>query len=352
MPARDRERRDDLLTRRDEAGRVGGRVEKNEPGRRRYRARELVRIEAPAARPVEADRHGAGAGDFERADEIGPRRRRDQRLVAWAGNEPGRDLDCVHAADGDEEILGRESAASGRRAVDVGHVGGDRRAELGHAALVGVECLAAVERGLGRLADERRRRQVALADPQRNEPLPAAAVIEHLDDAARGDVAHRGADLIEPIRIERGRGDVHFRVMDDARRTGKGSPGQVQSEAEPPSSHSAPTPIWPTPDRRPRRSGGSGRLDRSQERKAQRIGQRAYGASAPRCRTVPAKISAGDGSKTRSNHGKHRSIVAVAHFASVGVVPVVETGRGQEPFERPPAASGRWSGTKDDQIDP
>ena len=138
-------------------------------------------------------------------------------------------LDRVHAADGDEEILRRERSASRRRAVDAGHVGGDRRAQLRHAALVGVEGLAAVERGLGRLADERRRRQVALADPQWNQPLPAAAVVEHLDDAARGDGAHRRADLIEPIRIERGGGDIHFRVMDDRGEPGKGRPGQGSS---------------------------------------------------------------------------------------------------------------------------
>ena len=41
--------------------------------------------------------------------------------------------------------------------------------------------------------------QIAFADPQGNQPLPAAAVVEHFDDAARGDVTHRGADLIEPV---------------------------------------------------------------------------------------------------------------------------------------------------------
>ena len=34
------------------------------------------------------------------------------------------------------------------------------------------------------LDDEARRRQIALADPERDQPLPAAPVVEHLDDAA------------------------------------------------------------------------------------------------------------------------------------------------------------------------
>ena len=136
MPARDRQRRGDFLARRDEAGRVGGRVEENEAGRRRHRARELVRIEAPAAASVER-------GRARRA-----RRRFQARRQNWArparGSaprrpgptiEPGRDLDRVHAADGDEEILGREGAASGRCAIDARHIGRDRRAQFGDAAL-------------------------------------------------------------------------------------------------------------------------------------------------------------------------------------------------------------------------
>ena len=113
MPARDRQRRGDFLARGDEAGRVGGGVEENKAGRRRHRARELVRIEAPAGAAVEADRHGASAGDFKRADKIGPRRRGDQRLVTRTDDHPRREFDRVHAADGDEEILGEKAPPPG-----------------------------------------------------------------------------------------------------------------------------------------------------------------------------------------------------------------------------------------------
>ena len=72
--------------------------------------------------------------------------------------------------------------------------------------LVGVEGLAAIERGLGRLDDELRRRQVALADPERDQTLAAAPVIEHLDDAAQLDGAQRRAEF----RSSQSRGDGAF----------------------------------------------------------------------------------------------------------------------------------------------
>ena len=224
MPARDGERLDDLLARCDEAGRVGGGVEKDEVGRWRHRLFDLGRIEAPAAAPVEPDGHGARSGNFQRADEIGPGWRRDQRLVASADDEPGRDLDRMHAADGDEEVLGREGAAAWGRAIDLRHVRRDRLAQLRDAVLPSIKRLAAVERGLRRLADERRGRQVALANPQGNKPLPAAAVIEDLDDAAGRDVAHGGADEIGPIGLRRGRSDVHLGLMDQRSGARKGRP--------------------------------------------------------------------------------------------------------------------------------
>src|SRR5262249_39469850 len=47
--------------------------------------------------------------------------------------------------------------------------------------------------------DEGRRRQVALSDPERDQPLPAAAVVEHFHNAAGRNPAHRGTDFREPV---------------------------------------------------------------------------------------------------------------------------------------------------------
>ena len=48
------------------------------------------------------------------------------------------------------------------------------------------------------------RRRVALADPQRDQALPTAAVVEDFDDAARRDGAHRRLDRAEPIGLAGG----------------------------------------------------------------------------------------------------------------------------------------------------
>ena len=165
MPARDGERLDDLLARRDEAGRVGGRVEKDELGRGRDRLFELGRIEAPAAPFVERDGHGAARPEISSAPtKLG------QAGVGISASSPGPTMSRVAISIAcmppivTKKFCGEKAARRGR-AVDLRHVSRDRLAQLGNAVLPGVERLAAVERGLRRLADERRRRQVALADP-------------------------------------------------------------------------------------------------------------------------------------------------------------------------------------------
>ena len=73
--------------------------------------------------------------------------------------------------------------------MDAGHGAGDRGARIRNAALMGMEDLAAREREPHRLGDEVGRRAVALADPERDQPLAVAAIVEDLDDAALGDLA-------------------------------------------------------------------------------------------------------------------------------------------------------------------
>ena len=85
---------------------------------------------------------------------------------------------------------GENAVPAGRGPIDAGHIVGDCLAQIRNAGLRGVEGFAAVERGLRRFADKGRRRKVALADPTRGTPLPAAAVIERLGDSARRDLAH------------------------------------------------------------------------------------------------------------------------------------------------------------------
>src|SRR5262249_4813970 len=75
-----------------------------------------------------------------------------------------------------------------------------RLAQLGDSPLPGVEGLPCGERAGRGVADERRRRNIALADPERDQTLPSAAVIRDLDDTALG----RAARLRAQRREQRG----------------------------------------------------------------------------------------------------------------------------------------------------
>ena len=151
-----------------------------------------------------------------------------------AERQARRDLDRMHAADGGEEALGPERAAARRGAVDAGHVGGDRFAQRRGFRPGGCKRF---RRGRATPSPPRptksRRRQVALADPERNEPLPAAAVVEHFDDAARGGVARGGLDLGKPVAVGQV-GDGHGPVHEEA-----GAGPQEGSTASSPSARSS-----------------------------------------------------------------------------------------------------------------
>ena len=121
----------------------------------------------------------------------------------------------MHAADGDEEALRPEPCA-----VMGAHIGRNRRPQFRHAGLIGVEGLAAVDRRLGRLGDETGGRQVALPDPEGNQTLLVAAIVEHLDNAAGLDGADVGADEAAPVRFDR---FLHNLLMNEPARAGKGS---------------------------------------------------------------------------------------------------------------------------------
>jgi hypothetical protein len=64
---------------------------------------------------------------------------------------------------------------------------------------VGAEGLAAIERGLGRFGDERRGRQIAFADPKRDQTLAAAPVVEDFDDAVPRHGAHGRLNFAKPV---------------------------------------------------------------------------------------------------------------------------------------------------------
>ena len=108
------------------------------------------------------------------------------------------DLDRLHAAAGDVKALRREGAAELARVV-----GGKGRAQLRYAALPSVERLAGLHGPRGRVADEAGGGEVALADPERDEALPPAAVIEHLEDARFRDFTRLAPEREQEVLTHR-----------------------------------------------------------------------------------------------------------------------------------------------------
>jgi hypothetical protein len=87
----------------------------------------------------------------------------------------------------------------------------ERLAQRRDAALPGIERLACRERARCRLADEGRRRKIALADPERDQAGAFAAVVRHLDDAAFRRAARLAAQRVDQGGLRREGRLVHAR---------------------------------------------------------------------------------------------------------------------------------------------
>src|SRR4029077_20682977 len=123
---------------------------------------------------------------------------------ARSSDQPHGDLQGMHAANGYEEALGLVILATRGGAVNARHVARDRLAQFRYAALIGIESLALGERKPRRFGDELRRRQVAFADPKRDQSLTMAPVVDHFDNPASADGLHLGMDGAEPVHVRSG----------------------------------------------------------------------------------------------------------------------------------------------------
>ena len=183
------------------AGRVARRVDEEGLGARADGIEQPVEIERPAG-VAEAQGHAddPAADDIDRRADIRPHRRRRHHLVVRAEQHLHGLHDRLHAADGDDGALRRDVDA-----VDPAEVGAERPAQGRDAALVCVEGLSRAQRLDGRLADEVRRRQVALADPERDQVRYLAPVVGELDDAAFRNCGDARVDGGKKLGVAHGR---------------------------------------------------------------------------------------------------------------------------------------------------
>ncbi len=180
MTARKLEDRLQILMRRCPAGRVRRGIDEEGARLRRDRPLQLLQIQRPpAVGKGQRHGHGAGAAEFDGGNDIGPGRRQIDHLVAGLGQRLHRQHDRLHAGAGHVEMLGREFHAE-----MAGVITRQRGAQLGNAALPGVEGLAGQKRFARGTVDEIGARQIPLTGPERQEPLAAAGVVDDLDNAA------------------------------------------------------------------------------------------------------------------------------------------------------------------------
>ena len=168
-----------ILARRPPA-RIGRRVDHDHPRLWPHRSKQLIQIQLPA---VAAQRHlhrfDFGARRLDSAAEIRPGRRRHHHFVASPHRHLKRQLDRLHPATGDKEILRRKNPPIVPRVIRR-----NRLAQRRQTPLIRVERLTAEQRLAGRIRNERRRRQITLARPHRNQTRLVPATVEHFDNAA------------------------------------------------------------------------------------------------------------------------------------------------------------------------
>ncbi len=156
----------DLRLDADAAGRVGGRVDDDQPRLRRDAREHVLRLEAEAVLFEQRQRHRRGAGELDgglvdreagvRIDDLG------------AGLAEHRDREIHrHLAAGHDQHVGRIDVD----AVAAVQVGGHRLAHLGDAVGRGVAVVAVLQRLDRRLDDMARGLEVGLADAEADDGL-------------------------------------------------------------------------------------------------------------------------------------------------------------------------------------
>ena len=201
VPAGEVHDRLERLAAEDRAGGVVRRVDEDGASRRRDRPRDRLGLVLEARLLAHRDRHDRAAGEADVLGHLGPHRVGDDHLVAWAEQRAEDDVQGVHRAVGEEDILGLD----GLDAVLLAHLAGERAAQLGDAVIGDVVRLAVV-RGRGDGVEHVRRDGEARVARLEADDAGAAGLGAQQRLANLHDLAER--DAVHPVR---GQGIHHRR---------------------------------------------------------------------------------------------------------------------------------------------
>src|SRR6202161_1506307 len=159
----------DLLFRRDAAGRVGGRIEDDEPGPRRHQRQRLFRRKGEAVFLPHGNRNRARAGELDHRAIDGKARIRIDNVDPLFAEHLNRHEHRHLAAGDDHDEIGRHSGAEAAMQI-LSH----RLAQGRNAGCVGIAVLAVAQSLDGGLDDMGRCFEIGLADAEIDDVTPLA----------------------------------------------------------------------------------------------------------------------------------------------------------------------------------
>ena len=172
----------EVLLGEDRAGGVVGEPEQDRPRTRGDDALDVLGTEAEVVLLAGGDRNGDAAGKDNARNIRDVRRVGHDDLVALVERRAQREVDGLGDADRHEDLR----VGVVRDSPEPRGVLGDRLAERSDAVVRRVFRLAVLDRADGGLAESLRRREVGLADAERDDAFDAGHEVEEAPDPARG----------------------------------------------------------------------------------------------------------------------------------------------------------------------
>ena len=182
------------------AGRVARRVQQQQPGRRGDRLEESLQVESPLA--VDHAQRDPGEPRTEETRDLGQVRPDGGDCddpIAGLEDRLHRDHQRGHAGTRHRDALRVE-----RPPMQRAQIVRERVAQLRETEVVGVEGFPGLQCGDAGLAEVRRRRFVALAEPESQDVVPAETGVRDLAHLRGGERPHEGARFGRETRVSHG----------------------------------------------------------------------------------------------------------------------------------------------------